>query len=55
MAIVGSPDTVIKRLKEGKKKIGFDIFCANHEIGHMPKELVRNSIKLMGEVVRAFK
>ena len=55
LALVGSPETVIKRLKESKKKIGFDIFCANHEIGHMPKELVRNSIKLMGEVVRAFK
>jgi alkanesulfonate monooxygenase SsuD/methylene tetrahydromethanopterin reductase-like flavin-dependent oxidoreductase (luciferase family) len=55
LAVVGSPDTVIKKLKESKKKIGYDIFCANHEIGHMPKELVRNSIKLFGEVVRAFK
>jgi alkanesulfonate monooxygenase SsuD/methylene tetrahydromethanopterin reductase-like flavin-dependent oxidoreductase (luciferase family) len=55
LAVVGSPETVIKKLKEGKKKIGYDIFCANHEIGHMPKELVRNSIKLFGEVVRAFK
>jgi alkanesulfonate monooxygenase SsuD/methylene tetrahydromethanopterin reductase-like flavin-dependent oxidoreductase (luciferase family) len=56
LAIVGSPDTVIRRLKESKKRIGFDIFCTNHEIGRMPRELVRNSISLMGkEVVPAFK
>jgi len=56
LAIVGSPDTVIRRLREAKKRIGFDIFCTNHEIGRMPRELVRNSISLMGkEVVPAFK
>ncbi len=56
LAVVGSPDTVIRALKDSKQRIGYDIFCTNHEIGHMPPELVRNSIRLMGkEVVPAFK
>jgi alkanesulfonate monooxygenase SsuD/methylene tetrahydromethanopterin reductase-like flavin-dependent oxidoreductase (luciferase family) len=56
LALVGSPETVIKRLEDGKKRIGYDIFCCNHEIGHMPPDLVRNSIRLFGkEVVPAFK
>jgi len=56
LALVGSPETVRRRLEEGKKRIGYDIFCCNHEIGHMPPALVRNSIRLFGkEVVPAFK
>jgi alkanesulfonate monooxygenase SsuD/methylene tetrahydromethanopterin reductase-like flavin-dependent oxidoreductase (luciferase family) len=56
LAIVGSPDTVIKKLKESKQRIGYDIFCTNHEIGKMPQAMVRNSIRLLGkEVVPAFK
>jgi alkanesulfonate monooxygenase SsuD/methylene tetrahydromethanopterin reductase-like flavin-dependent oxidoreductase (luciferase family) len=56
LALVGSPDTVARRLEAGKKLIGYDIFCTNHEIGRMPAELVRNSIRLFGkEVVPAFK
>jgi alkanesulfonate monooxygenase SsuD/methylene tetrahydromethanopterin reductase-like flavin-dependent oxidoreductase (luciferase family) len=56
LAIVGSPDTVIRRLEEGKKLIGYDIFCTNHEIGSMPPAMVQNSIRLFGkEVVPAFR
>jgi alkanesulfonate monooxygenase SsuD/methylene tetrahydromethanopterin reductase-like flavin-dependent oxidoreductase (luciferase family) len=56
LAIVGSPDTVIKKLKESKQRSGYDIFCTNHEIGKMPQAMVRNSIRLLGkEVVPAFK
>jgi alkanesulfonate monooxygenase SsuD/methylene tetrahydromethanopterin reductase-like flavin-dependent oxidoreductase (luciferase family) len=56
LAVVGSPDTVIRKLEAGKKQIGYDIFCTNHEIGRMPRELVANSIKLFGKyVVPAFK
>ena len=55
LALVGSPDTVIRKLEEGKQRIGYDIFCTNHEIGKMPKEMVCNSIALFGkEVVPAF-
>jgi hypothetical protein len=56
LALVGSPDTLIKLLEEGKKRIGYDIFCCNHEIGRMPPALVQNSIRLFGkEVVPAFR
>ncbi len=36
LALVGSPETVIRKLEEGKQQIGYDIFCTNHEIGRMP-------------------
>jgi alkanesulfonate monooxygenase SsuD/methylene tetrahydromethanopterin reductase-like flavin-dependent oxidoreductase (luciferase family) len=56
LAIVGSPETVIRKLEDGKQRIGYDIFCTNHEIGQMPKPLVRNSIELFGkEVIPAFR
>ncbi len=55
LALVGSPDTIIRRLEEGKQRIGYDIFCTNHEIGKMPHEMVRKSIALFGkEVLPAF-
>ena len=56
LALVGSPETVIRKLQEGQKLIGYDIFCTNHQIGRMPPELVTNSIELFGkEVIPAFK
>ncbi len=56
LAIVGSPETVIRKLEEGKKRIGYDIFCGNHEIGRMPKELALKSVRLLGkEVIPAFR
>jgi alkanesulfonate monooxygenase SsuD/methylene tetrahydromethanopterin reductase-like flavin-dependent oxidoreductase (luciferase family) len=56
LALVGSPDTVVKRLEAGKQKIGYDIFAGNFAIGRMPEEMVRNSIELFGkEVIPAFK
>jgi alkanesulfonate monooxygenase SsuD/methylene tetrahydromethanopterin reductase-like flavin-dependent oxidoreductase (luciferase family) len=56
LAIVGSPETVVRKLQDGKQRIGYDLFCTNHEIGQMPKQLVRNSIELFGkEVIPAFR
>ncbi|MEK7216874.1 MAG: LLM class flavin-dependent oxidoreductase [Chloroflexota bacterium] len=56
LALVGSPETVIRRLEQGQKRIGYNIFCCNHEIGQMPPDLVANSIRLFGkEVVPAFR
>jgi alkanesulfonate monooxygenase SsuD/methylene tetrahydromethanopterin reductase-like flavin-dependent oxidoreductase (luciferase family) len=56
LAIVGSPATVIRRLEEGKKLIGYDIFCTNQAIGRMPAALVQNSIRLFStEVMPAFR
>lgn len=56
LAVVGSPETVIKTLQASQAKIGYDIFCTNHEIGRMPDEMVKNSIRLFGkEVIPAFR
>lgn len=56
LALIGSPETVIRMIEAGKARIGYDILCGNHEIGRMPKELVMKSIRLLGkEVVPAFK
>ena len=41
--------------EEGQEKIGYDIFCTNHQIGRMPPEMVSRSIELFGkEVIPAF-
>ena len=46
----------MRQLKDGKQRIGYDIFCTNHAIGQMPEPLVRNSIELFGkEVIPAFR
>lgn len=50
-----SPETVIRQLRDGQQRIGYDLFCTNHEVGNMPPELVRNSIEIFGhEVIPAF-
>lgn len=55
LAVVGSPETVIKTLQESQAKIGYDLFCTNHDIGQMPVSMVNNSIELFGkEVIPAF-
>lgn len=55
LAIVGSPETVIRRLKQGQETMGYDLFCTNHQVGRMPPELVDRSIELFGnEVIPAF-
>ena len=55
LALVGSPETVVRRLREGQQRLGYDVFCTNHQIGRMPAELVERSIELFGrEVIPAF-
>jgi len=55
LALVGSPKTIIRKLEDGRSKIGYDVFCTNHEIGVMPQPMVRASIRLFGEqVIPAF-
>jgi alkanesulfonate monooxygenase SsuD/methylene tetrahydromethanopterin reductase-like flavin-dependent oxidoreductase (luciferase family) len=56
LALVGSPETVINQLQAGRQRIGYDVFCTNHQIGRMPPQLVDNSIRLFGEeVIPAFR
>ena len=55
LALVGSPETVIQKLKEQRKLIGYDVFCANHRFGPISGELSLKSMKLFGkEVIPAF-
>jgi alkanesulfonate monooxygenase SsuD/methylene tetrahydromethanopterin reductase-like flavin-dependent oxidoreductase (luciferase family) len=55
LAIVGSPDTVIRKLEQGRRDIGYDVLCGNFEIGAMPRDMVSKSIELFGkEVMPAF-
>ena len=56
LALVGSPETIIRQLEASKARIGYDIFCGNFGIGKMPDAMSRESIRLFGEkVVPAFK
>jgi len=55
LAIVGSPETVIAKLQETQQRLGYDVFCTNHQIGHMPAPMVASSMELFGkEVIPAF-
>ena len=55
LALVGSPETVRRKLEEDQRLIGYSLFCANHQIGTMPFEDVLKSLKLFGEeVIPAF-
>jgi alkanesulfonate monooxygenase SsuD/methylene tetrahydromethanopterin reductase-like flavin-dependent oxidoreductase (luciferase family) len=55
IALVGSPDTVCRKLEEQRRRVGYDVFCAQHQISDMPKELMLKSLKLFGQkVIPAF-
>jgi alkanesulfonate monooxygenase SsuD/methylene tetrahydromethanopterin reductase-like flavin-dependent oxidoreductase (luciferase family) len=55
LAIVGRPETVIRRLQEGQQRMGYTLFCTNHQLGSMPAAMVNRSIELFGkEVIPAF-
>jgi alkanesulfonate monooxygenase SsuD/methylene tetrahydromethanopterin reductase-like flavin-dependent oxidoreductase (luciferase family) len=56
LAVVGSPDTVIRKLKEQEQRLGLDVFCAQFGFGSMSPEMVKKSIRLFGEeVIPAFR
>jgi len=55
IALVGSPDTVIRKMQEQRDLMGLDVFSAQHTFGNMPMKVVEKSIKLFGkEVIPAF-
>jgi len=55
LALVGSPETVLRKLKDQHQRIGYDVFCANHRFGPMPAAQSLKSLKLFGqEVIPAF-
>ena len=51
LALVGSPDTVIRRIEEQQALIGHDVFCTQHGFGRMPAGAVSKSIRLFGKEV----
>ena len=51
IALVGSPDTVAKRLEEQRQLIGHDIFCARHLFGYISPQAAKESIRLFAEEV----
>ena len=55
LAIVGSPETVIRKIEENRQLMGYDIFCGSHALGEMPWDMQMKSLRLMGrEVLPAF-
>jgi alkanesulfonate monooxygenase SsuD/methylene tetrahydromethanopterin reductase-like flavin-dependent oxidoreductase (luciferase family) len=55
LALLGSPEPVIRQLKEPHQRLGYDIFGANHRMGTMPPEPSLKSLRLFGtEVIPAF-
>lgn len=55
LALIGSPDTVIRQIEAQRERVGHDLLCAQHHISDMPAELVRGSMRLFGErVIPAF-
>ena len=51
IALVGSPETVAKRLEEQRQLIGHDIFCARHLFGYIDPDAAKQSIRLFAEEV----
>ena len=55
LALVGSPETVIRKIEEQHQLFGHDVFCTQHRFGHMAPDLAKKSIKLFAEeVIPAF-
>ncbi len=56
LALIGSPETVIKKIQEQQLRVGYDLLCTNHRFGGLSTELVVDSMTLFGrEVIPAFK
>jgi alkanesulfonate monooxygenase SsuD/methylene tetrahydromethanopterin reductase-like flavin-dependent oxidoreductase (luciferase family) len=51
LALVGSPDTVIRKLEEQRRLTGYDVFAARHRIGHLEPALARKSLQLFAKYV----
>ena len=55
LAYVGSPETIIRRIEESRKAVGYDEFGGRFKFGPIPDHLVENSLRLFGEkVIPAF-
>ena len=56
LALVGSPETVIRQLRDQQARLGYDIFLAQHQLGDLSRDQMLKSLELFGkEVVPAFR
>ena len=51
LALIGSPETVLKQLEAQHELLGYDIFCANRRFGPMAAEMSTKSMKLFAQEV----
>ncbi|MEK9658387.1 MAG: LLM class flavin-dependent oxidoreductase [Chloroflexota bacterium] len=51
LALVGSPETVARKIAEGREKIGYNHFAGKFHIGRMPHFMVEKSLELFGKEV----
>ncbi len=55
LALVGSPDTVIRQMEAQRQLTGYDLFCARHRFGRLVPALAQKSMRLFAEhVIPAF-
>ena len=56
LALVGSPDTVIRQIQAQQARVGYDLLCTQHQLHDLEPESVDRSIQLFGaEVLPAFR
>ncbi len=56
LALVGSPETVIRMLRDQQARLGYDIFLAQHQLADMSRDQMLSSLELFGkEVLPAFR
>jgi alkanesulfonate monooxygenase SsuD/methylene tetrahydromethanopterin reductase-like flavin-dependent oxidoreductase (luciferase family) len=51
LALVGSPDTVIRKIEAQRQLAGYDVFCARHRFGHLAPALAHKSMRLFATYV----
>ena len=51
LAYIGSPDTVIRKIEETQKSMGYDVFGGRFKFGPIPSSLVEKSLRLFGKHV----
>jgi alkanesulfonate monooxygenase SsuD/methylene tetrahydromethanopterin reductase-like flavin-dependent oxidoreductase (luciferase family) len=51
LALVGSPETVIRQIQEQQARVGYDVLATQHQLHTMPSAKVHESIRLFGEEV----
>ena len=49
VAIIGSPETVARKIAEQQKYVGYDLLATTHSFGNMDPKLVEKSIRMFGK------